>query len=403
MKKAMLVFLLFVLPLSACSRSAEGQRDKYYESGLKYLEENRYEEASIQFRNALRDDNDHIPSYLGIAEALRNMGDHRNAIASYQQVIRLDGRNIEAKLELGDYLLASGIGNPDFFKQARQMAEDVLAIEPENVEAFILLGNAFAGQDETDPAIEAYQKALSLDPVNLRATMNLAAAMFRKGEVDKAEAMFKQAIEKHPEAIEARLAIAAFFASTKRPQETEKYLKEAFNLNPADARSISSLTSFYMSANRLVEAEAVLSEAIAREPKEAGPRLGLADFYFRQGRTEMGIEQLEEALKINPGNRNALVRLIEIAFRRNELEKADGHINALLAANRNDAQAHYFRGVLLRRNQKPDEALKSFETAIGLNASLMDAYLEKANLLLIRGDLDGSEETLREALKQNNE
>jgi tetratricopeptide (TPR) repeat protein len=401
MKKALFIILLAILPLSACSRDLKAERDKYYESGHKFLEENRLEEASIQFRNALRADGDHLPSYLGIAKVFRLMGDHRNAIASYQQVIRLDARNIEAKLELGDYLLASGINNPELYKQAQQMAEDVLEIEPSNVAALILLGNAYSGQDEITPSIHAYERVLSLDPDNIRAMLNLAATRFKNNEIDKAEATFKETLRKHPESIDAHLSIAAFYSSIRRAQETEKYLNAALELHPADSRVVNALAAFYMSSNRIVEAEGVFADAIARNPQEAGPRLGLADFYFRQGRVEMGVETLEEVLKVRPANRTALLRLTDVYLHRNELERAEEHTRALLASNRNDAQANYFQGVIHRRNQNPDLAMKSFETAIELNAGLMDAYLEKANLLLVRGDIDESEATLNEAMKQN--
>jgi tetratricopeptide (TPR) repeat protein len=401
MKRLVLFLLIAGIALSSCSRDPKAERDKYYNSGQKYLNDKRYEEASIEFRNALRIDREHVLSYLGIAKAFQQMGDHQNAIDAYQQVVRIDGKNVTAKLRIGEYLLASGSGNPSLYKRAQQMAEEILQIEPSNVEALILSGKLYGVQDETDKSIQMFEKALSIEPDNLSATMNLAAAQFKNNDLNKAEATFKAALQKHPEAVEAHLAIAVFYASTQRTQEAENHLRKAFNFSPADPRCLYALATFYLSAKRLDEAEGVFKEAIAAKPKEMEPRWGLANFYFRQGRQNQGIDVLNEALKINPGNRAALLRLAEVYVSQNNPAKAEECIRPVLAANKNDAQAHHLQGMIFRRRQENDKAMNEFETAIKLDASLLLAYLEKANLLLMHGELDNCETTLKAALQRN--
>jgi tetratricopeptide (TPR) repeat protein len=401
MKRAALFFLLTCIALSGCSKDPKAQRDKYYVSGQKYLEEKRYEEAAIEFRNALRIDKDHVPTYLGIAKAFQQMSDHQNAIAAYQQVAKLDSNNIEAKLRLGEYLLAASISRPDLFKQAQQMAEEVLKLQPSNVDGMILLGNAYSGQNEIDKSIQHLEKALLLDPGNLKATMNLAAAHFKKNDIDKAEATFREALQKHPKAIEPHLAIAAFYAATRRLQETEIYLKKAFDLAPADPRCISSLVSFYMSANKPSEAEGVFRSAINRNPKEIIPRLGLANFYLKQGLVDKGIESFNETLKVSPGSRDVLLPLAEIYLSRDNLAKAEECVHTVLAANKNDAQAHHLQGMVFRKRNELDKAMQEFDIANKLDASMLPTYMEKANLLLMRGDLDACETTLKAALQVN--
>ena len=149
MKTALKIFIfLLAKPCSPAAKAIpKAQRDKYFASAEKYLKDSRYEEASIEFRNALRFDKGHVPSLLGIAKAFQQMGDHQNAIGAFQQVIKLDGKNVEARLKLGDYMIAAGLKNPDVFKQAQQMAEEILKVEPSNVEGHILLGNAYSGSE----------------------------------------------------------------------------------------------------------------------------------------------------------------------------------------------------------------------------------------------------------------
>ena len=215
--KILMALLLSFVFLTACKSDPIEVRDKYYAKAQEYLDSQRYEEAVIEFRNALRTDGGHIPSYLGIAKAFRQMGNIRDAYSSYMQVIKLDDKNIQGRLgicecqiiagtrnpeilkqaqqtveeilkidpsnveaatlllRIGKYQIVAGTNHPEIFKQAQETAEEVLKIDPSNIEGFILLGNAYIGQKEVDKAIAEYEKAIALDPINLEATLNLAA------------------------------------------------------------------------------------------------------------------------------------------------------------------------------------------------------------------------------------
>ena len=116
MKK--LTFFLLLAMIAGCSRDPNAERDKYFASGQKYLDSEKYEEAAIEFRNALQKDKGHVPSYLGLADVLRPLGDHNAAVAAYGMVLKLDGDNIKAKLNLTEYILATGAGDSNLLKKA---------------------------------------------------------------------------------------------------------------------------------------------------------------------------------------------------------------------------------------------------------------------------------------------
>ena len=399
--KALILFLIPFVILSGCSRDPMGQRDKYFASGQKYLDNKKYEEASIEFRNALRIDDGHIPSYLGIAKAFQQMGNHQGAVAAFQQVIKLDGKNIEARLRVGEYQIAAGISDPQIFKQAQQMAEEVLKVAPSNIEALLLLGNAYAGQKEIDMSVRQYEKVLALDPDNLKATLNLAAAELRKNDLVQAEAMFDQALQKHPEAIEAHLAIAAFYLSDKRIQETENQLKQAFDIDPSDSRSVYALVSFYRSQNMTDDAEQVYKQAILKRPQDREPRWGLANFYIQQKKPAAAIEVLNEMLGKNPEDINAKLRIAELYMNQKDAAKADEEVRSVLALNKNTPEAHYLLGRLMLSKSDSAQAAQEFDAAIRLNPSMPAPYLEKANMLISSGDLQGAQGVLEALLQRD--
>ncbi|MBZ5499130.1 MAG: tetratricopeptide repeat protein [Acidobacteriia bacterium] len=397
-----LVFLLATTLIAGCKGDPKAQRDKYFASGQKYLDNKRYEEAAIEFRNALRLDGGHIKSLLGIAKAFQQMGDHQNAIGVYQQVVKVDGKNVEARLQLGQYLLAAGVRTPDLFKQAQQDAEEVLKVEPSNIEAIMLLGNAYAGQNKNDGAIAQLEKVLSLDPANLKAILSLAAAQFRKNDPVKAEQVFKEALQKHPDSPQAHLSIATFYTATQRLQDAETNYRKAFDLAPTDPLYLYPLVGYYMSAKKPAEAENVFKEAAARQPKAREPQWGLAGFYAQQGHPDQAMATLNDMLKSNQKDRQVLLRQAELYLDQKNEAKAEVNISSVLAENKNDPEAHYLMGKIQRRRQQFDKAMVEFEAAIKSNPSLSPAYLEKASLLFMRNDLDGAQNTLDAILQRDN-
>ncbi len=402
--KSSKIFLFFVVAfslLAGCSRDPKVARDKYFNSAQQYLKDGRYEEAAIQFRNALQKDNGHIPSYLGMAKAFQQMGNHQNAVGVYQQVLKLDGSNVEARLRLGQYLLASALRDPELFKKAQQEAEAIVKVEPSNVEAHLLLGNAYAGQNDADKSLQEIEKAVALDPGNQDASINLGAALMRNKDTARAEKTFRDVLDKNPNSTKAHLAMATFLAANQRLPEAEAQFRKAFDLAPAEPICLYALVSFYMSAKRTVEAENVFKEAIAKKPDALEPRWGLAGFYRQQGSVEKEMAALGELLKASPEHRPAALRVAEIHLGQNNDAKAEEGVRALLARNKNDAEAHYLLGKILLDRRETDKALAEFETAIKSNEAFLPAHLEKANLLLGRGDPEGAQNALNAVLQRD--
>jgi tetratricopeptide (TPR) repeat protein len=399
MNYKILILFICVGLFCGCSRDPKAQRDKYFKSAEKYYSEGKYDEAVIQYRNALQLDKGHIPSYLGMAKTFQRTGNLQNAIGLYQEVIKQDDKNTEARLQLGQYMLIGGARDASLFKKAQEMADAVLKNEPANISALLLLGNAYAGQKDLDKSVQSIEKALALDPSNLTASLSLGTIQMRKNEPDKAEATFKEALQKHPNSTQAHMAMAAWFSAMKRPAETENYLRKAFQLDPGDSASLFTLAAFYVSTKRPEEAEKAFKEAITKKPDARDPRWGLVSFYLQQGKTDQGLAALQNFLKWRPADRQAKLTLAELYINQRNEKNAEELIRSLLAAKKDDAEAHYLMGKLLLNRKEQDKALGEFESAIKANRALMPAHLEKTNLLLARGDLEGAQNALNEILQ----
>jgi tetratricopeptide (TPR) repeat protein len=397
-------FALLLIPLFlcvACSRDPKAVRDSYYDNGQKYFKQAKFEEASIEFRNALKIDRTHVPSYLGLARTLQQLNNHSNAVALFRQVLTMDAQNVEAKLELGRYMVASGLQNADYFKQAQGIANDILQTSPKNTEARILLANAYAGVNDLPAAVTELEKALADAPAHITAALTLAAVEFRQKNVERAGKMFRDTAEKHPDSVQAVLSLGAFYMATGRKPQAEAEYRKACDLAPDDENALYALVGFYLSDRRQSDAEAVFKTAIAKKPGAREPRWGLANFHLGTGQAEQGLKDLEEMAKDFPKDRQIDLRLSEAYLNANRTDEAEKHIRVLLDMRKDDAEAHYLMGRLLAARHQDDKALEQYELAIKARESLFAAYLEKARILLNRGDLESGQNTLNEVLARN--
>ena len=140
--------LAAILVLAACqddaSRLAEHQA-----RAEAYLEEEKYAEAIIEFKNALQVDPNLAEAHHGLAKALIAQKRVRQAYWELQETVRLDPTNLDARLEYGQFLL---FGKESDIENALSQAEEVLAAVPERAAAWVLKARALQALKRDDEA-----------------------------------------------------------------------------------------------------------------------------------------------------------------------------------------------------------------------------------------------------------
>jgi len=150
--------LVLVAFLPGCSRgNPEVAKRKYLASGNSYFEQKKYQEAIIEYRNAVQQDARFGEARLRLAEAYVQIGDKPNALREYVRAADLLPNDAKAQLTAGGLLLDAG-----HYDDAKGRAEKVLEGDPKSVEAHILLGNALARLRDFESAVKQLQEAIDL-------------------------------------------------------------------------------------------------------------------------------------------------------------------------------------------------------------------------------------------------
>ena len=177
-------------------------------------------------------------------------GDGRGAMGEYIRAADLLPKDAKAQVKAGSCCCWRGRS-----RMRRRRAEKALAIDPKNVEALILLGNALAGLKDLDGAIAEYQEALALNPAQEAAYANIGAIQFSKGQNAEAEATFKKAVAMSPKSSRRDWRSRSFYWATERRPEAEQDFKGALALDPENLHAHRALGVFYMSTGRTDLAE----------------------------------------------------------------------------------------------------------------------------------------------------
>jgi tetratricopeptide (TPR) repeat protein len=134
--------------------------------------------------------NDDAKNLVKQGIALHDEGKYPEAIAKYQQAIKLDPANSMAQYELAYSLAASGKQ-----KDAIPYLEKLVKIEPKSGAAFDLLGNIYDDDNQADKAIDYYKKGIAGDPEYQRLHYNLAITYLRQKKYVEAEEAAVNAIK----------------------------------------------------------------------------------------------------------------------------------------------------------------------------------------------------------------
>ena len=173
------------------------------------------------------------------------------------------------------------------FKEAIDLFEQVIRLDPQNAPAHFSLGIALEANGEADEAASEYSQAATIDPENKdyqQATQNLknkqeresktkiedskwqalasqAADALKNGQFDQALVMYKQLVEKDPHQPLYQYNLGTIYLMLKQPNEALPHYKTAHKLEPTNTVYEQSLLKLEQSLKEVKEAK----EKIAKQ------------------------------------------------------------------------------------------------------------------------------------------
>ena len=240
-------------------------------------------------------------------------------------------------------------------------------------EAYSQLGTVFAGAtpEATRPKVTTFaRKALALDPDLVEAHVLLADVLQEQWHWAEAEAEYRRALELNPNDAGAQSGFALWLLCQGRTDEALTWIQSARAMDPVGV-SGAGVSWILFQSRRYDDAIRESRSALAVQPNNAGTLTGLGFALIADNKPADAIPVLEKALSLSPGSPSAtgvLIRAYAHAGRRSDAQR-------LLAELKQRQKAGYI------------PAAAFVEAYLGLGeydqafTALQQAYKEQSNIL----------------------
>jgi tetratricopeptide (TPR) repeat protein len=278
-------------------------------------------------------------------------------------------------------LLATAVAQPSM-SELRAATEE----QPENVEAWVNLGNALLADEGFELAKNAYIEAVALDYRHGDAHFGLGLAEFGRGDFQAALFAFNEVTRLYPERFDGHYNRAVTLARLRRPADAAAAFQEAVAQAEPEAAPAEVADAYIGLAGQLKrsgsfgEAADAYGQALQNEPKtdEFELRYLRAEALFRAGRglealpdltdleavsTDYRVSSLIADIYVDQGQVDYALRSLERGLRKARLaENAEVQANVLVKL-----------GLLQRQLGRDAEAAASFQQAAEVDASSWEA------------------------------
>lgn len=341
-------------------------------------------------------------------------GDAADALACFRRATELRPE-LRPENEAGHYFVGLALEKSGENEKAIKEYELAIACNELSAPSWSRIGNLLIEKDP-ERARHALEEALKTLPNDARAHFSLAKLSRKAGKNDEALEQLRTATDLYPAYVDAHKEAADVCRALGLMQEAESHAKAAAaggrpppTIDPLYGRLLDcglDLPLMIQMAMMSIEqrdfdyAEERLLKALEMDTGESA-RVALATLRSRQGKLDEAAIMARALVEANPnsGPGNSLLGEILLTQRKNA--EALACLRKAIAADANDARAHYFAGLTMRRMGDAPGAKAEFESVVRILPTFADAYQVLAEYGMKARDYAETERILRTGLARS--
>ena len=339
--------------LAGCT-NPEKAKAEHVTKGEAYLKDSKFQEASLEFRNAIQIDDRLASAHWGLARAFEGLERFPEMLDELRKTVTLDKNNLDARVKLGNYYLAGSRGRSDVITEAERLAKEILDKDPNYIEGHILMGGVLFAQNQTDKAFAEMNRAIEIDPKRVESYLSMARFYLANRQYDKAEELYKKALSVDANSPAAYTEYGKYLTQASRPAEAEAMFRKAVEVGPTDRTARFMLASFYLVNRQFDKAEEAYKAVAALQPDRPESQALLADFYSTISRNDEAVRIYQDILSKSPDFVQGHYRLGEILLMRGDTQGATAQIDEVLKKDQHDRQALLLRARMRTQGGQPD-------------------------------------------------
>src|SRR5437763_396009 len=299
--------------------------------GLVLVELKRFPDARNAFVRAVEGDPEHAGAHYNLSFTMSTLGDFDGALRATKRARALAPQRADALLGEVKALFALGGTRA---QEAHELAEQLLALTPDDVEALVAVakGRAAAGDaagaltvlqqaqtraparadlrklqgdvalkiGDKSGALAAYRAALELDRGYVQVWLDLGRLHEEKEEWTDAQAAYERALEALPTFNEAALALADLLRRSGRPRAAVVRLAEMLEQDPYDLPALLLLGRALLDDKRDEQALEAFRRALKFDPDQVEAQFQLGVVLARLHRYGEAVQAWEKVTRLDP-------------------------------------------------------------------------------------------------------
>ena len=199
-------------------------------------------------------------------------------------------------------------GNSGNLSDAERIAREVLAKNPQHLEALQLLGALLMGQKRLREAVAPLEEA-ARHSANPELETHLAIALREIGRTEEAVVWLYRAIERQPAHARAFQELGNLLRTMRRYAEAEAVLKRGLEAAPTVAGLSLALGGVYLDRADAPSAKVAFARALSIAPGDADALVGFGIALQYEGDFARAAERFRRVLARDPGHHRARMNL----------------------------------------------------------------------------------------------
>jgi tetratricopeptide (TPR) repeat protein len=282
-------------------------------------------------------------------------GNPDRAISLMEKAVQADSHSDYLKRDLAMMYLQNKKED-----RALEILNELSTRNPNDIDAWIMIGDIHQKQDRVENAIQAFEKALIIDSSRQPVYHALGELYMDSDRLNDAMRIYRQLVERYPESYVAHFYMGKIYTRQEDIKSAEAEFLKTIEIEPDLEEPWVELIALYEKSGRPEAAQQVSERFVRINPDNIRAALLLGASYQAVGQNEKARQlylTLGQKSETNPDIVKTLVKMYLETQRFSELTPV---AEAMLAGAPDNSSLHYIAAISHEANENKDQAISHY-------------------------------------------